>query len=84
MSNVAPEPLPDGLEPAWDIARLFPPQGGWSEEEYLRLPGNHLSEFDQGGRGGTVRRRRLSVPARGAQGPARLTGAILPGYRRRP
>ena len=48
MSNAAPDLLPDSLEPAWDIARLFPPQGGWSEEEYLRLPGNHLSEFDQG------------------------------------
>ncbi len=40
--------LPDGLEPAWDVARLFPPQGTWSEEEYLRLPGNHLTEFDNG------------------------------------
>jgi len=40
--------LPDGLEPAWDVARLFPPQGGWSEEEYLGLPGNHLTEFDHG------------------------------------
>lgn len=38
--------LPEGLEPAWDVARLFPPQGGWSEEEYLALPGNHLTEFD--------------------------------------
>ena len=40
--------LPDNLEPAWDIARLFPPQGAWSENEYLGLPGNHLSEFDHG------------------------------------
>jgi len=40
--------VPEGLEPAWDIARLFPPQGGWSEEDYLRLPGNHLTEFDHG------------------------------------
>jgi len=48
MSHAAPDLLPDGLEPAWDVARLFPPQGGWSEEEYLRLPGNHLSEFDHG------------------------------------
>lgn len=36
------------LEPAWDVARLFPPQGGWSEEEYLNLPGNRLTEFDHG------------------------------------
>ncbi len=48
MSQSASHTLPDGLEPAWDIARLFPPQGGWSEEEYLGLPGNHLTEFDHG------------------------------------
>lgn len=36
------------VEPAWDVARLFPPQGGWSEEEYLALPGNGLAEFDHG------------------------------------
>lgn len=36
------------LEPAWDVARLFPPQGGWSEEEYLDLPGNRLIELDDG------------------------------------
>jgi Uma2 family endonuclease len=48
MSRPAARILPDGLEPAWDVARLFPPQGGWSEEEYLGLPGNHLTEFDHG------------------------------------
>ena len=48
MSRYPSRGLPDGLEPAWDIARLFPPQGGWSEEEYLGLPGNHLTEFDHG------------------------------------
>jgi Uma2 family endonuclease len=35
-------------EPAWDISRLFPAQGAWSEEEYLDLPANHLVEFDSG------------------------------------
>lgn len=48
MNQTAAQVLPDGLKPAWDIARLFPPQGGWSEEEYLALPGNHLTEFDHG------------------------------------
>jgi Uma2 family endonuclease len=48
MSRSAARILPEGLEPAWDIARLFPPQGSWSEEEYLCLPGNHLTEFDHG------------------------------------
>ena len=48
MSQSASPILPDGLEPAWDVARLFPPQGSWSEEEYLDLPGNPLTEFDHG------------------------------------
>jgi Uma2 family endonuclease len=48
MTAHASRVLPEGLEPAWDVARLFPPQGGWSEEEYLALPGNHLTEFDHG------------------------------------
>jgi Uma2 family endonuclease len=42
---------PDDLvEPAWQIARLFPAQGAWSEEEYLALTNgtNHLVEFSHG------------------------------------
>ena len=35
-------------EPAWDIAQLFPPQGSWSEEEYLALDGNRIVEFSDG------------------------------------
>jgi Uma2 family endonuclease len=35
-------------EPAWDIARLFPAQGSWSEEEYLELTGNRLVELSHG------------------------------------
>ncbi|HEX8199369.1 MAG TPA: Uma2 family endonuclease [Isosphaeraceae bacterium] len=35
-------------EPAWDVARLFPNQGFWSEEEYLALDTNHLVEFSHG------------------------------------
>ncbi|MBA2594442.1 MAG: Uma2 family endonuclease [Pseudomonadota bacterium] len=30
------------------MARLFPPQGSWSEEEYLDLRGNRLIELDDG------------------------------------
>jgi len=48
MSSEAIRSWPGGPEPAWDVARLFPPQGSWSEEEYLDLPGNGLAEFDQG------------------------------------
>lgn len=29
--------LVPGVEPAWEIAHLFPPQGQWSEAEYLLL-----------------------------------------------
>ena len=29
--------LPNGFEPAWDLVSLFPPQGEWTEEAYLRL-----------------------------------------------
>lgn len=39
MGYAALKTLPDSPEPAWDVARLFPPQGGWSDEEYLDLPG---------------------------------------------
>jgi Uma2 family endonuclease len=35
-------------EPTWDIAHLFPLQGGWSEEEYLELETNRLIEFTDG------------------------------------
>jgi len=29
--------LPNNFEPSWDIVSLFPPQGEWTEEEYLVL-----------------------------------------------
>lgn len=35
-------------EPTWDVAKLFPNQGAWSEEEYLELNGNYLIEFSDG------------------------------------
>lgn len=35
-------------EPTWEIARLFPNQGAWSEQEYLELKGNRLIEFSCG------------------------------------
>jgi Uma2 family endonuclease len=35
-------------EPAWDIARLFPAQGQWSEEDYFALDTNRLVEFSDG------------------------------------
>lgn len=35
-------------EPTWEIARLFPPQGCWSEQEFFDLPNNHFIEFSKG------------------------------------
>src|SRR5438105_4427587 len=37
-------------EPTWEIARLFPAQGDWSEEDYLALTRdtNHFVEFVDG------------------------------------
>jgi len=37
-------------EPAWDVAKLFPPQGQWSSADYLSLTKstNRLVEFDSG------------------------------------
>lgn len=40
--------LPDGAEPAWEIAYLFPAQGAWCEDEYLALNTNLLVELSQG------------------------------------
>ncbi len=35
-------------EPVWDLARLFPHQGAWTEEDYLALETNHLVEYSHG------------------------------------
>jgi hypothetical protein len=35
-------------EPTWEIARLYPAQGTWSEQEYLNLNTNQLVEFSDG------------------------------------
>ncbi len=35
-------------QPTWDIVELFPEQGSWTEQEYMRLPGNRLIEFSDG------------------------------------
>jgi Uma2 family endonuclease len=43
-----PEPEPSELELTWEIARLFPAQGMWTEEEFFALPDNHRIEFADG------------------------------------
>ena len=35
-------------EPLWELLELFPEQGEWSEEAYLRLNTNRLVEFNDG------------------------------------
>jgi Uma2 family endonuclease len=35
-------------EPAWDIAKLFPDQGSWSEDDYFHLPDQRLIEYVDG------------------------------------
>jgi Uma2 family endonuclease len=38
----------DEPELTWEIARLFPAQGDWSEEEYFALDSNHFIEYADG------------------------------------
>jgi Uma2 family endonuclease len=35
-------------QPAWRIALFYPPQGSWTETDYLELEGGPLVEFDSG------------------------------------
>src|SRR3954471_7697047 len=48
MSKVSDKTTSTFGEPAWDVARLFPAQGQWSEQEYLGLGGNRPVEFSDG------------------------------------
>ena len=34
--------------PTWEVAHLFPPQGGWTDGDYLTLKGNRLVELSEG------------------------------------
>ncbi len=34
--------------PAWRVALFYPEQGGWTEADYLGLPGGPLVEYDHG------------------------------------
>jgi len=42
------QPLPKRGEPAWDLALMFPFQGGWSVEDYLALDTGLLVEYTDG------------------------------------
>jgi Uma2 family endonuclease len=51
MSRAAFERDSDSVhpgEPAWRIALLYPPQGSWTEADYLTLDAGRLVEFDRG------------------------------------
>jgi Uma2 family endonuclease len=37
-----------GPEPTWDVVRLFPAQGSWSERDYFELHTNQLVEYVDG------------------------------------
>jgi Uma2 family endonuclease len=47
-TTIRSQVVEEQAEPAWEIARLFPAQGAWSEADYLLLPTNHLVEFSHG------------------------------------
>ena len=50
MSRQDPSTLNDIQigQPAWRMALLFPPQGSWTEQEYLALDAGRQIEFDRG------------------------------------
>ncbi len=49
MSIASNKPLLSGYgQPTWDVARLFPAQGCWTEEDYLELKPNRWVEFSHG------------------------------------
>src|SRR5688500_6095112 len=37
MTQALARPTVKRSEPTWDVAKLFPPQGHWTENEYLAL-----------------------------------------------
>ncbi|MCA9078042.1 MAG: Uma2 family endonuclease [Planctomycetaceae bacterium] len=42
------EPRSQRGTPTWEMARFYPHQGEWTEEQYLALDTNNLIEFDNG------------------------------------
>ncbi len=48
-------------EPTWEIARLFPRQGQWTEADYLSIKSNQLMELSEG------RLEMLPMPTQGHQ-----------------
>lgn len=44
---LSPHPVKRG-EPVWDLARLYPLQGEWTEDDYLALDTNRMIELSDG------------------------------------
>ncbi|MCA9140559.1 MAG: Uma2 family endonuclease [Planctomycetales bacterium] len=47
MSSIPPSPTTDGT-PTWEIARLFPVQGQWTESDYFGLSTDRMVELADG------------------------------------
>lgn len=45
---VQTDPLTAGPDPSWEVAKLFPRQGDWTEDDYLALDTNRLVELSDG------------------------------------
>ncbi len=71
---VPPHRPHQGNEPAWEVALLFPPQGEWSEDEYLALDTNRLVELSDG------RLEVLPMPALWHQFIVRYLFQLLDGF----
>jgi hypothetical protein len=41
-------PETSSAEPTWDVVKLFPAQGEWTESDFFRLHGNQLVELVDG------------------------------------
>ena len=63
-----------GPEPAWDVARLFPDQGCWTESDYLELDTNQLVELSNG------KLEVLAMPTRSHQFIVAFLYAALAGF----
>lgn len=48
MPEVSEASVEIGVQPTWAVAHLFPPQGFWTEIEYLALSTNRLVELSDG------------------------------------
>ncbi|MGB7157751.1 MAG: Uma2 family endonuclease [Tepidisphaeraceae bacterium] len=48
QQTVTPQRGKRDSQPAWDVARLFPDQGSWDDEDYLALSTNQLVELSDG------------------------------------